>query len=294
MAGFPLKKLLLPSAILTGVVFSSLTVPLAFFGSEPLDIRFGEESIFRGQLKEVATPYIGFVALLSVGAGVASVAIAGWQQSSRSSGQIEAKLSGLQQQLQAKETELEAALLSETRLEAAGLSFFLQDDATPKVQTPQVQVSSPPVKPQPTATRSVQTGFHPVVISTDMPVVEARTFPAEPQAAQTVTMQSVVSPLAAAQAFLSFSRASVPESVEGQTTVEAAPAKMHLKDLQEQLKQILSQVETLQGSLQPEQAVTPHPVHQPQYVVNPPVGNVEQLNQRFHPKPQWIQQSAVS
>src|SRR5919202_335519 len=115
-----LKKLVLPPVVLSAAVFAVLTVPLAVLGSKPVTIQFQEEPIFHGQLRDVATPYLGLASALSLGAGLASVAITGWQSSTRKSSQVEAKLSDLAQNLREKEAQLEALILSESRMEASG------------------------------------------------------------------------------------------------------------------------------------------------------------------------------
>jgi len=77
MPATPLKKLVLPPVVLSAAVFGVLTLPLAMLGSKPVTIQFQEEPIFQGQLRDVATPYLGLASVLSLGAGLASVAITG-------------------------------------------------------------------------------------------------------------------------------------------------------------------------------------------------------------------------
>lgn len=131
MSVLSLKRPVLHATVLAGAVFSLLTVPLAFSGSQPVDIQLGQEPVFSGTVKDLAAPYVGVVGVLSIGMGVAGIAIAGWQQSARKSAHVEAKLSTLQQTLDEKELHLQAAMLSESRLQASGLDFFLQDETSP-------------------------------------------------------------------------------------------------------------------------------------------------------------------
>ena len=124
----PLKRYLLPSLVAAGTVFSALTLPLAMCGSEQVAIKVNKEPVFYGQMRDVAAPYLGFAAALSLGAAISSVAMTGWRQSSRKSAQIQDQLSCLQQNLKEKEAQLEELKLSELRLQASGLSFFLEDE----------------------------------------------------------------------------------------------------------------------------------------------------------------------
>jgi hypothetical protein len=148
----PIKRYLLPSLIAAGTVFSALTLPLAMSGSEQVAIKVNKESVFYGQLRDVAAPYLGFAAALSLGAAISSVAMTGWRQSSKKSTQIQDQLSCLQQNLKEKEAQLEELKLSQLRLQASGLSFFLEDEkavAQPlTTPTPQWEVVTPPVSLQ--------------------------------------------------------------------------------------------------------------------------------------------------
>jgi hypothetical protein len=274
-----LKNPVLPATVLAGAIFSSLTVPLAVFGSGPVDIQLNQEPVFSGTIKDLAAPYVGVVGILSIGTGVAGVAIAGWQQSSRKSGQVEAKLSNLQRQLEEKELQLEAAMLSEQRLEASGLDFFLQDDTV-----------SHAVPAKTTESKLSMT-------NAQLPVADARVKstqvvqPAIELEPNQADVQSVVSTLAAAQAFLSFNRSNGSAQVgnDSQSMVKALPADTSLQALQDQLKQIMSQVETLRSSLEADEKSAPRPTQQPAYTIN----NVAHSNHRPLEKPQWVMQSAA-
>jgi hypothetical protein len=69
---------------------------------------------------------------VSLGVGVASIAVTGWRLSSRKSSQFEAELAGMAQNLKEKEAQLEELKLSELRLEASGLSAFLNEEVSPE------------------------------------------------------------------------------------------------------------------------------------------------------------------
>lgn len=282
MSVSPPKNPVLPATVLAGAVFSSLTVPLAVFGSGPVDIQLNQEPVFSGTVKDLAAPYVGVVGILSIGAGVAGVAIAGWQQSSRKSGQVEAKLSNLQRKLEEKESQLEAAMLAEHRLEASGLDFFLQDETLPNA-----------------APRATATAPQSSASNTKAPIADARVsyaqsiqpvFDVEPAQA---AVQSVVSTLAAAQSFLSFTRSngSAPASYDSRSMAQESPAaNISLQELQNQLQQIMSQVEALRGSLEADAKPTAKQPQQPDYTVNTP----EHLHHRPVAKPQWVMQPMAS
>lgn len=224
MTTSPLKKFVLAPVVLSAAVFSVLTLPLAIFGSQPVTIQLQEEPVFSGQLRDVATPYLGLAGVLSLGAGIASVAVTGWQQSSRKSSQVEAQLAGLAQHLKEKEELLEALKLSESRLEASGLSAFLDEEATlqPVAKTPAVNFeASHPVMPLGVKTQAVET-----------PVVPKKTV--QEAIAKFPSVQNALGHTWTKAAATPSSRAIAPKDIE---------------ELNLQLQQIMSQVASLQTAL---------------------------------------------
>ena len=235
MPGSSLKSFLLPAALLSSTVFATLTLPLAVLGSKPVDIRMQNEPVFNGQLRDVAAPYLGFAAALSIGTGVASIAVTGWRRSMQKSAEVEEQLSSLREDLETKESQLEALKLSEMQLAASGLNSFLQGEA-PSVEsmavvdaTPVVAIASP--IPETPAIAPVPVAAEPIV--------------AEPVVSQRIDVKAAVSALHPAQAFLSFAQAGV--AVEEPV---ADVASTQVDELQNQLKQMMAQIEMLQGALQ--------------------------------------------
>ncbi|MBW4648991.1 MAG: hypothetical protein KME06_09835 [Kastovskya adunca ATA6-11-RM4] len=135
----PLKRFILPSVVLSGAIFSLLTLPLTVIGSEDVVIQLREEPMFHGKVRDVAAPYLGFATALSLGVAVGSVAITGWRESSRKSAQIDEELSTLQDNLKKKEGQIEELKLSEMQLQASGLNFFVDDEVS---DSPQPKVSA--------------------------------------------------------------------------------------------------------------------------------------------------------
>lgn len=128
MSNATLKKFVLAPIVISAAVFGTLTLPLAILGKQPIEIQFQQEPLFQGQLRDVATPYLGLATILSLGAGFASIAFSGWQRSTYKSSQVEAQLSDLARSLKEKEAQLEALKLSESRLVASGLSAFVDEN----------------------------------------------------------------------------------------------------------------------------------------------------------------------
>ncbi|MBD2022518.1 hypothetical protein H6F43_20260 [Leptolyngbya sp. FACHB-36] len=220
------------------------------FGSEPVNVQLKEESVFDGRLKDIAAPYLGLATFFSLGAGAAGVAIAGWRHSSRRSQHIEQTLSGVQQQLQTKESQLEEVLLSHSSLAASGLDGFLQD--SPAKSEPSIHHS--PVS----ATHPEHSIAQPIVFATEE--VQVKGLPSG------YTTTHAIAPLPAAQAFLSFTHAGDSEKSAPQVWIEPSEPSPSLRELQEQLQQVLSHMELLQSSLEPSQHGSAVSTAKPKYV----------------------------
>jgi hypothetical protein len=236
MSGSPLKKFILTPAIISASVFAALTLPLAVLGNQQVTIKLQRDTWFDGKLRDVATPYLGLTAVLSLGAGIASVAVAGWQQSSRKSGEVEAQLSGLAQHLKEKEAQLEALKLSEPRLEASGLKAFL-DEEIPLQSTQETPV------PLPTS---------PLVVEEF--VITPQPFEVQVMASPSLKVQATTAKFACAQTFLGYAHGKAtpkPATRIGEQTHK------EVEHLQVQLQHLMAQMASVQAAL----AATGEAVH---------------------------------
>ncbi|MUL35774.1 hypothetical protein [Gloeocapsopsis dulcis] len=230
------KKFVLPPVLLSTGIFATLTLPLALLGSKSVAIQLQEEPVFHGKLRDVATPYLGLASLLSLGTGVASVTVAGWQQSSRKSAQVEQQLSGLQKSLQEKEEQLEQLKLSESRLATVGLNSFLEGEVS--------QISN-------TASETTTTAIQPVVITTPVQAVEPLIVIAH-KAEPSLTVQAAIAQFPLAQNYLAYTQAIPTQNQQDSrdSQPESAPDMPSTEELQDQLQQIMAQMENLHKALQ--------------------------------------------
>lgn len=258
MSGSPLKKFILTPLLISASIFATLTLPLALFGNQHLTIKVQRETAYDGTLRDVATPYLGLAGLFSLGAGIVSVAIAGWQQSSRKSEAVEAQLSGLEQHLKEKEAQLEALKLSESRLEASGLKAFLEEEDLIESNDPMpVTHSSPPL------------------------VVEEYVIPPQTVEVQVIsppkaTVQATTAKFACAQSFLGYAYGKATPKpmthVSPQTYKEVEQLQAQLQHLMVQMAyvqaalaatgQVVQSEAQLSGNVAPLQVVKSWSVHQ--------------------------------
>jgi hypothetical protein len=263
------KKALLPSLLISGGLFSSLTLPLAIFGSQPLVIEVQDEPIFVGKLKDVAAPYVGLATVLSAGAGVAGLAAGAWRQSSRKANNLEDRVSHLQQQLQETEGQLETLKLSESHLHTNGLGAFLNEVNILGQSVPLAeQAPSQAEVDSSTTIQSVQMQQ----IEEQLSILQKQLQEKEAQLAQLEKIQAAVVPSApkvqvasnhASQAIANAvvssgamiqphqKRALVP-APEVVSTTAALHALAQVSELQNRLEQIVSHVGHLQNALQAE------------------------------------------
>lgn len=248
MSGYTLKKFILTPVLISASIFAALTLPLALFGSQQITIKMQGETTYDGKLRDVATPYLGFAGLFSLGAGIVSVAIAGWQHSSRKSEAVEAQLSGLAQHLQEKEAQLEALKLSESRLEASGLKAFLdeEDSIASNQPTPVTHSSSPLVIEE---------------YVTPPNALEVQVLPPVKTVVQATTAK-----FACAQTFLGYAYGkAAPQPVPPPSTT---PTDQEVEKLQSQMQDLMIQMTSVQAALaatgqgvqyelQPSENVTP-------------------------------------
>lgn len=229
MSNSSLKKFVVTPVVISAAVFGVLSLPLALLGSKPVTIQLQGEPVFYGQLRDVATPYLGVASAISLGAGIASVAVTGWRSSTRKSSQVEAQLSDLAQHLKQKEAELEALKLSESKLESSGLQAFA-DETVPLEQA--IKTTSASQKPQPVV---------------EAPVMKTQSVETPVAVEHPITVQAAAAKFATSQTFLGYSQAKA--TLKGATSVKELPAS-EVDQLHNQLQQIMAQMASVQTALE--------------------------------------------
>ena len=85
-----LRKFILPSIAISGVIFASFFVILAQYGSETIEIRVDERDFLNGKIRDIFSPGMG--GALSLTLGLASVATIGYIKSVRRQDKLEKQL----------------------------------------------------------------------------------------------------------------------------------------------------------------------------------------------------------
>ncbi len=225
-----LAKFILPPVFASAAIFSAMTLPLSAIGDKQINIKFQEETLFFGKLRDVALPYVVVATGLSLGAGISAIAISGWRTSSRKSTEIEQEVSQLQLQLQQKEELLKEFKLSETRLQVSGLNNFLDE-----------QASYPANNIYPT--------LNPRNVTQP---VEAKIPPQQAQGKSQDTTANAASAFASAQNFLGYSQSKNDikqelENISQANKTSITPAEF--EQLRGQLRDMMLQMQAMENNL---------------------------------------------
>ncbi len=263
MTASPLRRFVITPLVISATVFGVLSLPLMIFGRQPIDIKSQEESVFSGELRDIALPYLGLASLVSLAAGTASVALSGWRASSDKSAETKKKLSTLEQDLKEKEKLLENLKVSESHLTASGLAPFLDEEikleleellkeetnpevfpmVTEEVKPKPSQVVKQEVKPEPVQ----QTNFikseesatvKPLIIMTSH-------LDHQPMKSQQGNVQTSASKFASAQSYMGYAKKQTFTPPKEEIKLDSAA----IAQLQSQLQQMQDQMKVLNNVL---------------------------------------------
>ncbi|MBI4782670.1 MAG: hypothetical protein HY785_15320 [Oscillatoriophycideae cyanobacterium NC_groundwater_1537_Pr4_S-0.65um_50_18] len=270
---------LVSSALLVGALFSVTTFPLAAFSAKPVTVELERDTVFAGSVKDIAVPYLLTTAAISIGAGVANLAVLSWQQSSRKLVSMEGKVSKLTHQLSETESQLEYLKFSQTKLDALGLAGFLQAESRPSAQlgaagaVAQTRLLSQSSTVASTVRanefranefRANETPATAQAVVISQPVFTLDSAPALPPYAPNVR---AAASFPAAQAFMGFARPKSPEPILSGASIDSSlpdsnAASLNLNnpvqvsELLTNLKQVMAQLEKLH-TVQTEQTENP-------------------------------------
>lgn len=255
MSVSPIRKFLLPSLLISGAVFSVLTFPLAVVGSNEMVIEVEEETIFNGQLRDVAAPYLGLATAVSLGSAITTIAVTGWKQSKKKISETEENLSELKQVLQEKETQLEQFKIEEIQLHQSELSTFIEQEGrlikdlvaeereqkvTVKAVTKGTPLASTPeMRPQEKNGSQMN--------SPKPPIQHPESISRDPSGAKIAIASSSQNPVP------SKSNSHAPFTIIQEKTAKnqtLADPLMQLKQMQTQFQQMMSQIQTLEQVLE--------------------------------------------
>lgn len=282
-----MKNALIPSVLLSSVIFAGLTFPLAAAGSQPLEIKLQREQVFVGTLRDISSPYLALAGLISVGAGMVNLSISGWRHSSRKSTQVDNRLSKLQAELQRKESQIEDLRLSIPYLKATGLDAFLEPN--PAVKAQEVAQLEPPITAAEVAQSAALHNQAPSSVGSQ--TVQSLTSDSVNLPLVLVNPVASVSPLVpSASSLASQPHAADVQSVNPQT--EVVVSQIH--ELKQQLQQMASQLSMLQHQGPVETApLTPKPAQQESTVSSGQI--IEHLHRRLqHLESDWLRQKFAS
>lgn len=257
-----LGKFILPPVIAAAGVFSAMSLPLAMMGDKPVGIRYEEEPVFDGRIRDIAPPYVVFVTALSFGVGIGVAAIGGWRSSARKSSQFQHQLTTLEDDLQQKDKLLKELKLSESRLQVSGLASFLDDEVPfdqPALKALPAVVTQPvvqePVVAQTPAQKYQQYSESPVPTMAPKPMATPKVTAANVMPSQPTTVTSVASSFvsaASAQAFLNYDKSNqvADKAPANSSQIQPLTSDGSFEAIQQQLREMMEQMRAMQNSMQ--------------------------------------------
>ncbi len=132
-----LKDALAPTLLVASAVFAAFATPLVFVGERQVTIRMDRDVVYDGIIRDVSLPYIAFSLVVSMGAGLTTMTVAGWNSSTKRNIALENERETLRAELHEKEIQIDELKLSSANLAAAGLDSFL-DAAEAMPQAPEI------------------------------------------------------------------------------------------------------------------------------------------------------------
>lgn len=133
-----LKKILLPTVVISGTLIAGFSALLFTQGSKPVQIQLENRQVFDGQFKDIFSPQMG--ALLTIGVTVTTASMLAWYQSARESSKLERRLSQLQTEISYKDAQIEELKVAPTSPMLSSLDWFLEGEhvtsKVPKQTTP--------------------------------------------------------------------------------------------------------------------------------------------------------------
>jgi hypothetical protein len=140
-----LKKILMPTAVVSGTLFTCLVLLLITQGSKSVEIQVDNQHMFDGRLKDVISPPLaGFLTVLSLGAGVTTALALGWGQSVRQASELENQMTNLQKVISEKESQIEELKVLPSNLVRSQLTWFLEEEG--EIQRYASAIMSNPVR----------------------------------------------------------------------------------------------------------------------------------------------------
>ncbi|AFZ00057.1 hypothetical protein [Calothrix sp. PCC 6303] len=152
-----LRKIIVPTVVISGTVLACFSALLVLQGSKPVEIQMDNRQVFYGELKDVFTPPVA--GLVSIAIAVTTATVIGCQQSLKESSGLQQRISALEQQISDRESEIEALKLAPESPVLAKLDWFLERD---HFHAQQAQIETLPLE-------EVLSSFEPVA----EPVVKA-------------------------------------------------------------------------------------------------------------------------
>lgn len=181
-----LKKILLPTVVISGTLLAGFGTFLFTQGSKPVQVQLENRQVFDGRVKDIISPQLG--ALLTIGVTATTASLLAWVYSAKESSRLEKRVSQLQTEISNKDAQISELKVAPQSPMLSSLNWFLEGEhvtssvarptiketvETQPVPTPEpvVAVRRPATKPLVTPISSMKYE----VITTTQPSVQTAT-----------------------------------------------------------------------------------------------------------------------
>ncbi|MDY6897444.1 MAG: hypothetical protein SWZ49_05105 [Cyanobacteriota bacterium] len=99
------KKVVLPAVAISGMIFVGSAMLLAQYGSERIEVKLENQSLFYGEVRDIVSPGMGVALGLMLGVG--SISVIGYIESAAKLNKLEKQLSFTQKTVSDKDARIE-------------------------------------------------------------------------------------------------------------------------------------------------------------------------------------------
>ncbi|MGB3641753.1 MAG: hypothetical protein WBA39_29880 [Rivularia sp. (in: cyanobacteria)] len=100
-----LKKIVLPTVAISGMIFAGFAIFLAQYGSERIEVEVDNQNFFYGEVRDIVSPRMGVALGLTL--GVASIAVIGYSKSASQVELLEKQLLSIKKAISDKDAQIE-------------------------------------------------------------------------------------------------------------------------------------------------------------------------------------------
>ena len=117
-----LKKVVLPTVVISGMIFAGFATLLGKYASERVEVKVDNQNVFYSEVRDIVSPQIGVILGLTLGA--ASIGVIGYSKSASKLKLLEKQLSSIKKAISDKDAQIEELRNDENIYNMNFVDFF--------------------------------------------------------------------------------------------------------------------------------------------------------------------------